>query len=63
MRVCGIGALRTHSIRADSAALRPQAKTEQADANESDPYTSVVGSFRSPKLRKLPSNGPKAALC
>ena len=39
------------------------ASEQRADAHASEPYTSDVGRFRPPKLRKLPSNGPQAALC
>ena len=57
-------------VRRRSADMKPCAHTAirarkrtRADARASEPYTSVIGSFRSPKLRKLPSNGPQAALC
>ena len=45
-------ALRTHSIRADTAA--PAADTEQADAHASEPYTSVVGRVRLPHTAETP---------
>ena len=55
-------ALRPQHQGGQCGTASPAADTEQADAHESAPYTSVIGRFRCPKLRKLPSNGPQAAI-